>query len=239
MPQLWDGSGLLSDYASWAPDYVLVVPMESAHGRAHHSHGLGNTVGHSVSESSIMTSDGHKTISQTTRCKDGNCRTSNSTTNSTLGAGSDLLSTHENTEAQQNSLAHSIHAMKRLSHEMDRTSDIFGRDFLKDSLDTIFDETKREHVGSDDILDWDKSFGRLPLEDHMGSMAEASSSQSMSSETHVENGKRVTNEKICKNGHCKTVVTTEDIVDESPNSGHLSKHTSEGGAAAARNIFSW
>jgi len=35
--------------------------------------------------------------------------------------------------------------------------------------------------------------------------------ETVSSQMHVENGKRVTEQKICQNGHCKTVVTTEDL----------------------------
>merc|ERR1719253_295350 len=100
-------------------------------------------------------------------------------------------------------------------HHWDQT---FGRDPLKQTLGSIFDEAQDVFPSSDKDQRFGPmaSFGHMPMKDMFKTaQAKSSQSQSVSSETRVENGKRVTHQKMCKNGHCKTVVTSEDL-DEKP-----------------------
>lgn len=74
-----------------------------------------------------------------------------------------------------------------------------GDDKFNDALGSILKEATRggSKEGSE------KHYVKL-----RGSQKQA---QPVTSETHVEHGKSVTKETSCDNGHCKTVVTTEDL----------------------------
>lgn len=222
-PDAWDGASLLNDYAAMAPDYVLVVPF--ADGRVDAApptndlvQQMGPTYGHAVSEETTVQSDGDHTISQTTHCKDGDCKTTQSKglgSPSTQSYHVPALSSMHNTMKRTMEPLHN--AMKQMSQDMRDFDSNFGRDPLKESLGSIFHEA-RGASKSPGTLGSSGSWGswfNSPFSKDQNSMfktasSQSSNSQSMSSVTNVENGKSVTRQKICKNGHCKTVVTTED-----------------------------
>jgi len=204
------GADLVRRYAARAPAYVLVMPME------HDGVEETQPIGHAVSEQTVMRTDGHgNQISQTIRCSDGHCKTTNSTNpmkvtgtgkNSGLAKETDLAQGIEKQAlgslggfgAQQDSLHHAIAQMGK---EMKAMEQGFGHGMLDDTMGSIFREVPRmktaEHAK--------RSLG------HSAATTKAKNVESITSETRVENGKRVTAKKICKNGHCRTEVTKQDV----------------------------
>jgi cyclophilin family peptidyl-prolyl cis-trans isomerase len=65
---------------------------------------------------------------------------------------------------------------------------------------------------SDDVQDSSMSEDTKSLD----SAEAAASQESESKVTSIKDGKRITTEKICDNGHCKTVTTTEDVDPAAP-----------------------
>merc|ERR1719181_845379 len=109
---------------------------------------MGPAYGHAVSQYSTVQSDGDHTVSQTTRCKDGDCETTKSKgPGSQLGAirsmqsypGPTLGSMHS---AMKRSMEPLHNAMKQMSQDMKDFDTSFGRDPLKESLGSIFHEAR-------------------------------------------------------------------------------------------------
>jgi len=221
-----EDAALLRDYAEHAPAYVLVVPLDEYFGGGLVNQAA-NPIGHSASEQTVVRSDGHgHAVSQTRICHDGHCEVSNATMPVNYAGDSGLVNASDDVSPfhslghlrdqsgfQDGSLQHAVEQMTKDMKSMEKR---FGHGTLEDSMKSIFKEagkktSKQTSAKSDATSESSQSFSHGSSSGSLGrSFDKSSNSESITSETQIKNGRRITKRRICKNGHCKTETIEED-----------------------------
>jgi hypothetical protein len=135
-------ANLLQNYASWAPDVMLVMPPDfdknaEADTRLMKipSSAAGSPFGRTISEETVIRSDGKNLVKETTHCSNGDCETRGQVIGSTP-----KKAIAESQDDKLESLSGLHSDMRGLSTNMNQLGDLVGKNMAKNILGKIFNK---------------------------------------------------------------------------------------------------